>query len=310
MKKMILLFAALAVSFPAMADFPAQTEPANPDIIKNIGKQVGAQVQQTIKKLESTDAHNRAVLDMTLRVHSRFTYQAQPGEQIYDKPCSAVLIDKNWLLASLSCRGVGEFAPATDRYNEYMGEKEVEYRHIEKASVYAKYFNATDIIPLKDIFVDENTELILLRVDRTNKKLAEEVDANGQVIANLLIPKNPNNVKLVAKQTYTNSRGFAHLGRSSSKIEIDNYNARTHLYTTTDDAYAGDALFVVSTKNPRAEYVVGFNNAIIDGGQPQTGNTFKALIKASLDAIKNIVQPRDPNAWERILSRVKIETQI
>ena len=305
-----------AGDFPR-ADFPSAEWPSSK--ITNQGMQQAVsqalELQVANAQTSAKKPHDAAVFDMELRVHSKFEKQLQgDNERIYDKPCSAVLIDQHWLLASLSCRGVGEYASAYDHYGNVAMTKKVAYRKIEKASIRAHYMNSRDDIWARDIFTDEGSQLILLYLDPTNTSLMDEINDNGTVIASMLIPDNPSSVTNDAiDNAYINRERWCEAGRCSDAVDVAEYCTNNGCYKIgleLVDGDAGDPLFVVSKQNSDNEYLIAFNNAEIIGSDTQSGKTYKALNKSSLNFIKKIVSQKDKAAWNRIAQRTKQETAL
>ncbi len=322
MKKSFSVLAALAVACMAWAatdfpqkDFPSSEWPtaqtANGEMQQAVSQAVeqqAAQAQASAKK-----PHDAAVFDMVLRVHSKFSQQLQgDNEHVYDKPCSAVLIDQHWLLASLSCRGVGDTASAYDHHGEISMTKKVAYRNIEKASIRASWMNSRDDIWPRDIFVDESSQLMLLYLDKTNTQLMDEVNDNGTVVAPLLISNNPAVItNRTIENAYINRERCIEPGRCSDAVDIKEYCTRSGCYKIgfeMVDGDAGDPLFVVSKRAPGNEYLVGFNNAEIIGSNTQSGKTYKALNRTGWAFIQKTISPRDNAAWKRIYNRSRKET--
>ena len=314
MKKLILLalVAFATATVWAAPDFPKPDFPT----LDFPSTEVSAKLEQQTAKPEPAKkpvVHNKAVFDAIFRVHSKFEDQLQgDNEQVYDKPCSAVLIDKNWLLASLSCRGVGSKAKGYD-HNGVGWEKTVAYRNIERVSIRANATNRYDYIWGRDIFVDEDAQIILLYVDRSNTSLKDEIDDNGTVTANLLIPQNPESVNKTISKAFINRERMCVAGRCSAEVEIKRYCSDKKCYEVAwklIDGDAGDPLFITSKKNADAEYVIGFNNAVINGRATSSGRTYRTFDQQTLQAVKNVIQEKDPQAWKRISANVKDETNL
>lgn len=305
MKKIILSIAAVTFSCAAWADFPKQDFPqqdfpsANPKLEAAITTNM-EDSQQTAGR-----THDDAVFDMVLTVESKFVTNAEP--YTFDKPCSAVLIDKNWMIASLYCRGVGEIASAYDHHGEISYRKKVEYRKIIKAAVRAKATHARDVIWPRDIFVNEKAKVILLRLDQTNRDLMDEVNTNGGKVASLLIPNNPQLVAQYAHEGYIN-REHCLPGRCSDAVGL-NCTGKDCFETDWEmiDGDAGDPLFVVSSRDKKSEYLFGFNNAEIVGSNSQSGSTYTTFTQPVYREILNTIRKIDPAAVERIHSRAKNE---
>ena len=314
MKKLTSILAVLIADCMAWAapEFPGAQLPKNGGLQQAVSQAVEQQVAQK-SQASAKKPHDAAVFDMVLRVHSKFAQQLQGDqERVYDKPCSAVLIDQHWLLASLSCRGVGETASAYDHNGENSLTKKVAYRNIEKASIRAHWMNSRDDIWPRDIFVDESSQLMLLYLDKTNTKLMEEINDNGTVVASLLISDNPSNItNSTIKNAYINRERCVGPGRCSDAVDVGRYCTKSGCYKIgfeMVDGDAGDPLFVVSKKAPHNEYLVGFNNAEIIGSDAQSGKTYKALNKTGWDFIQKIISKKDDSAWKRISQRSKKET--
>ena len=279
-------------------------------------------LRKNVKKLVTTgskDAHNKSVFDMEVQVKSKWAEPAgdYDGISITNKPCSAVRIDRNWLMASLTCRGIGEYADWYD-HNAVKHEngKKVEYRQILSATIRSSALHVPDKIEAKNIFVDEQSKIILMQIDPSNTKLVNEVASNEGVIAYLLIAKHPDFLQQTVKETYINRENFCLPGRCSARVRIDEYCSdskcyRVHWEFINGDA--GDPLIIVSDKVKGAEFLAGFNNAKISGihgDVPESGTHYTAFDEVTQQAIKNIIKDKDPAAWERILKRTKNETEI
>ena len=250
------------------------------------------------------DLHDTAVVDMVLTVESKWanpinSYSAQPI--VKEKPCSAVRIDKNWLMASLTCRGVGKYATAFD-HNGDAYEKEIAYRHIKKAAIRSKARHQRDAIMPADIMVDEQAQIILLRLNLRNTDLAEEV--SGVRVAPLLIANNPNAVKNKMKDAYINRERYMNVGRCSDCVGINRYCPANQCYETQWEMIRGDAGDPLFVMNNQREFLAGFNNAEIQGNDPQASNFYKAFTPATKQALQRILGKKDPQALKRIEQRL------
>lgn len=267
----------------------------------------------------SRDAHDDAVFNTTVYVESKWAYPAAGSDGInrLKKPCSAVRIDENWLMASLTCRGIGKMADWYDHNGEkWKDGKEVEYRKILSIDINASALNASDTIEAKDIFVDEGAEIILMRIDPTNEDLVDEIESNGGKIANLLIPVNPKAVKDAMEDAYINRERVCQPGRCSDAVSINSYCTGNKCYYVgweLIDGDAGDPLIIISKKIKNAEFLAGFNNAKIGGihgDAAESGRYYKAFDEQTKQAIKRIINTRDKNAWSRIATRIRTEKEI
>lgn len=284
------------------------------EVSRNIQKSLNQELSR-----RSAGAHDKAVFDMKLQVSTVWQKPINSSEavQTHNKPCSAVRIDKNWMLASLTCRGIGNSATAYD-HNGDPYTKEIASRTINKASIRAKYMNSRDDIWPRDIFFDEGAEIILLRLDETNKDLQKELADGDGIVANLLIANNPGAVAKTMENAFINRERQCQPGRCSDAVDIDYYCVAEKCYKVgweLIDGDAGDPLFIVSKSDTKkglgsAEFLLGFNNAIIDGGSTQSGRLYRAFDQKTLNAIKRIIQPVDAAAWQRISSHVRSEKEI
>lgn len=303
MKKINLTLAALLCMYgyaAAASDFPA----ANPKLEAAITQNVE---ESTSQQAAAGRPHDDAVFDMVLTVKSKL--QTNNYAETFSKPCSAVLIDQNWLLASLYCRGVGPTASFYDHHGEISaGSKYVEYRKILKAAIRAKASHARDVIWPRDIFIDESANIILLRIDNTNLDLVDEVNTNGRKPASLLIPNEPSLVAKYAYEGYINRERFCNFGRCSDAVDVKcNGTACHQTGWELINGDAGDPLFVVSSRDKKSEFLFGFNTAEIIGHDPQSGSTYSTFTRPVYNRMLKIIRAHDPAAADRIHSRAKNE---
>lgn len=285
-----------------------------------------SRVEKSVKALfgdpaltKSRGAHDDAVFNTTVRVESKWLYPVGSSDGVHTvkKPCSAVRIDENWLMASLTCRGIGKMADWYDHNGEKWEDgKEIDYRKILSIDINAAALHFSDTIEAKDIFVDEEAEIILMRIDKENEDLVDEIESNNGTLANLLIPAQPQAVSKAMQEAYINRERVCQPGRCSDAVGIDAYCVSNKCYKVEwemIDGDAGDPLFIVSKKLKGAEFLAGFNNAKITGihgNSPKSGRYYKAFDEKTKKAIEEIVGSRDKGAWARIQPRIKAEKEI
>ena len=251
------------------------------------------------------DLHDTAVVDMILKMeyawkHPLNDYSSTPKTN--NKPCSAVRIDQNWLMASLKCRGVGDFATAFDHNGEpYI--KEVKYRKVLHAKIRSKARHLRDTIPQRNIFVNEDAQIILLRLDLSNKDLKEEV-ADVKV-APLLISQNPNTIIQRLYKAFINRERYMQVGRCSSCVGVEKYCSDTQCYQTKGEWILGDSSDPLFFVKQNQEFLVGFNNADIEGEDPLSSNLYRAFSSVTQEALSSILREQDPAALKRIQSKMK-----
>lgn len=288
MKKLIAFLFCLAAAVVA-----AQAQPA-----EALERKVAKKVNQADMQTRSLNAHDKAVFDVTLRVRTRFEGQAQEEDTELNKPCSAVKIDSNWLIASLTCRGISGEAEATDHNgNSYL--KDVKYRKIDYIKV-----EGVKVMPY-NFFMDEKSKVILIRVN--DSQLIAELGEKGNVVANLLVAKRPGAVVHAVKQAYINRENFCLPGRCSAEIDVNFYCTGSRCYKVGwkfIDGDSGDPLFFLSEKYGKAEFLAGLNVAETNGASPQSGRFYKVFDENTLRFIQAIVKQHDPNAWARIQNHV------
>ncbi len=273
----------------------------------NANNQLATRVQAAAAQANLTaqqNLHDDAVVDMVLTVESKWAKplnadSAKP--MVKDKPCSAVRIDQNWLMASLTCRGVGEYATAFD-HNGQSYTKKLEYRRIKKAAIRSKAFHQRDIILPANIEVDEEAQIILLRLNLRNQDMAEEV--SGVRVAPLLIAKNPHAVKDTLKDAYINRERYMNAGRCSDCVGINRYCSANQCFETEWEMIRGDAGDPLFVSNKFREFLAGFNNAEIQGNDPQASDYYKAFTPATKQALQRILGKRDPKALKRVEQRM------
>lgn len=270
---------------------------------KQLATRVGAAAAQANQDAQK-NLHNTAVVDMVLTVESKWAnpinaYSAQPI--VKEKPCSAVRIDQNWLMASLTCRGVGQYATAFD-HNGDAYEKEIAYRNIKKAAIRSRASHQRDTIWPSNIEVDEQAQTILLRLNLSNKDMADEVSEVG--IAPLLIAKNPHAVKDTMKKAYINRERYKNVGRCSDCVGIERYCSANQCFETEWELIRGDAGDPLFVSNNFREFLAGFNKAEIQGNDPQASDYYKAFTPVTKKALQRILGERDPQALKRIEQRM------
>ncbi len=293
LSKLIALLAVLASSVAGQAE-------TNTNRTLSARLEAAAQAAQAAPK----DLHDTTVVDMILTVESKWanpinSYSAQPI--VKEKPCSAVRIDKNWLMASLTCRGVGEYATAFD-HNGKAYKKEIAYRHIRQASIRSKAYHQRDIITKNNIEVDETAQIILLRLNLKDADLAQEVNNVG--IAPLLIAQYPKKMKNAMQQAFINRERYMNVGRCSDCVGIKNYCSKNQCYKTEWEFIRGDAGDPLFVSNKQREFLAGFNNAEIQGNDPQSSNFYKAFSPATKQALQRILEKKDPQAWKRVAQQM------
>ena len=279
MKKLIALMFCLTVA--------VMTAQAEPDATKT---KLPSDMQT-----RSLLAHDNTVFDVTLRVATRFKNQAQEGENLVDKPCSAVKIDRNWLIASLTCRGTTSTATAIDHNGNAYG-KSVEYRNINYIEV-----EGVKVMP-RDFFVDETSKVILIRA-QDNEELVDKLDEKSSIVANLLVANHPKDLLTAVTEAYIQREGACWTSRCSAEVKVEQYCADTKCYKVEwkiIDGDAGDPLFILSKKHDKAEFLAGLNVAEVDGSSPESGHFYKVFDETTLQFIKSTVEGRDPRAWKRI----------
>ena len=294
MKKLTVLFTLVSVAALAYAKDP------------NFEQRLAAKLEATQAQAQQAaqDVHDDAVVDMVLSVSSAWenpinAYSAR--EHTYEKPCSAVRVDKNWLLASLACRGVGETATAYD-HNGQAYDKKVAYRRINGARIRSKASHARDTITKSNIFVDETAQIILLKLNLANEDLADEME--GVDVAKLLIPAKPVQVATDYTDAYINRERCGLPGRCSDSVGIDGYCTKNQCFRTEwelIDGDAGDPLFVLKGNR---EFLVGFNNAVINGEDSQSGRWYRTFNHNTLQALQSILTKQDPAAWKRVSQQI------
>lgn len=264
----------------------------------NITTKLSRRLEAARLQAITNGSHDNAVVDMVLKVESKWAnplneYSARP--MVKEKPCSAVRIDKNWLMASLTCRGIGHLATAYD-HNGNAYDKEVAYRKILGAKIRSKYMHARDEIAPKDIFVNEEAQIILLRLNLSDEDLADEV--SEVISANLFIPNNPaifNDTK-----GFINRESYCTPGRCSAKVNIKQYCAGERCYQIEWKMISGDAGDPLFALVDAREFLVGFNKAAIVGENPNTSSLYRAFGASTETALRNIIGVKDPAAWKRI----------
>ena len=317
MKKLLAVLVVTAVCVPVSF---GQLSKVTPAAVKAKIEKARAKAENSVLSVRSADAHNKTVFDMELTVKSTWANPLNESSEThtYTKPCSAVRIDDNWLMASLTCRGMGEMATAYD-HNGDAYEKEVKSRQIVKAAIRKNYMNSRDTIWARDIKVDEAAQIILIHLDSTNKDLQDELADGDGKMANLFIAKDPYKLNKVAKEAFINRERLCQPGRCSSSTSVLAFCAKDKCYQV-DGSFsisgdAGDPLFFISKENKAkgissAEFLVGFNNATIDGEDAQSGDYYRVFDSTTLNALAKHIKPVDPKGYQRIMHFVRSEQQL
>ncbi len=310
MKKLICLLAVFALVLPALAkpdfpnaDFPNSPQPDFPQVNSNPSLQaaVNQQVSEATDAAVAGEPHDDAVFHIKMDVVSRFVGQMQDDNNVVTKKCAAVRIDKNWMIASLTCRGTTAVATAHDHYgNPY--DKDVAFRHISSMKVEGVKVNAEE-----DVFVNEEAKAILIYLNPSNQKLTKELQ-DEKVIAPIVIPTNPKALRQSIEQAFINRENYCLPGRCSAEVSVDEYCVGNKCYKVEwkmIDGDAGDPLFIRSAK--KKEYLVALNIAEIDGSDVQSGRFYKVFNSNTYNFMKNTIQGKDPSAWTRIAAGIKNE---
>lgn len=250
----------------------------------------------------SIDAHNKAAFGVQMKVRTHFKDPTQEDDTT-KKDCAAAKIDENWLIASLRCRGTEPTAPVIIRDGSVI-RKPVAYRKIEWLKVEGIQVNANSY------FVDETAKLILIRTN-TQSDLVEKLAKKGNVVANLLIAKNPAVVLKAIKDAYINRERFRLPGRCSDCVGVDEYCTKTKCYKLEwelIDGDAGDPLFFLSNNHGKAEFLAGLNNAENSTSYHTPGRYYHIFDENTLAFIERIINKKDPDAYKRIKKHIVDET--
>ena len=253
----------------------------------------------------SYGAHENAVFEITLELRTRFETQVQENDNQTVKSCTAVKIDGNWLVASLTCRGTTPTATAYTRDgNSY--PKNVKYRHIEGARL------GRAKIPASDIFVNEQAKLILIRAQRSNHKLAKALDKKGTVVANLLIAKQPQKLLSSIQEAYINrDKACPMFGRCTPSVTIEKYCTENKCYRIEwklIEGKSGDPLFLTSKNQGPAEFLAGLNIAETDSREVYSSSDYKVFGQDAYNFFQQTIGSNDADAWQRITKYMVDET--
>ena len=289
MKKLQVVFALFVL---LCVEHPSNAKPIPAGVIQ---RKVIAADSET----RSIDAHNKASFDMQMKVRFHFKDQKQGKENTVKKDCAAAKIDNNWLIASLRCRGTDPNESDILLDGSVVG-KPVAYRKIEWLKVEGIQVNANSY------FVDETAKLILIQTN-TQTNLVDKLAKKGNVVANLLIAKNPAVVLKAIKDAYINRERFRLPGRCSDCVGINEYCSKTKCYKLEwelIDGDSGDPLFFLSNNHGKSEFLAGFN----DAENPLPGRDYRVFDQNTLAFIKRIIGAKDPDAFYRIQRHIVDET--
>ena len=262
----------------------------------DISRQVTSQM---LNHTRSTDAPKEAVFSIKLQIRTHFTNTSPQTDYLSYTSCSAVKIDNHWLLASLACRDTTPVTTLHDIHGNLISQTVQEHR-ISGIKV------GSAAIDKEDIFIDENSQLILIRANEANTSLLDEL-ADSESVADLLITNDPRTILDTLKQTYLNRQRQIVGGRRVVEVAIQQYDIGTKCYwvkRSIFDGKAGDPLFVSLEGFPGVKFLAGLNSAPISWGEIQTGQEYRALDSQAYAFIRNTVSTHDAAAWQRIAKHV------
>lgn len=216
------------------------------------------------------------------------------------KECRAVVIDKNWLLASRNCavnddyitheayRGAGA-APDTEKYkvtDRYYSD----YRVTVDSTSYP-----VDVFGLGNEFLiyAKNTALVA-KLNKLPK-------------ANILVTDSANSLSALKDFTLIVRRDSRYWGEVSDKMEIETICTKTSCVKVENkilhpNGAAGDPMFLKLDNGQ--EFVVAFNATQNYSGGNNTGREYKTINAASAEKIKEYVKKYTPSSYNAIAKKI------
>lgn len=251
----------------------------------------------------STGASERGSVTFSFRAELKGTLVSNPeytNTFKSTKTCRAVVIDKNWLLASKNCAVNDDYV----MHSAYRGAGSAPDQ--EKYEVTARYYsdyrisvgNTSYAVTVFDI---GNEFLIYAK----NNKLAAEL--NKLPKANILVTGNKASLNALKSFPLIIRRDSRFSGEVSDEMEAESvctgsYCVKVESKFFHPDGAAGDPMFIKLDNNQ--EFLVAFNAAQNYSAQKNKGRDYKTITPTSAEKIKSYVKKYTPSAYNTMVRKI------
>jgi hypothetical protein len=207
----------------------------------------------------SAGSYLRGVIPMDVTVVSSFV--GTQKENVVTKPCTAVRIAPDYLLAGAACAGSRESG-----YREHYGQTKLDKHEIASVSlfghtVYQKYSGSKSyVVP------SWGNRVILIKLGNDKEGKAIKQKVAPLPIPNLFIPNNPKSLLFSEDKTSFFSQVTAKkqriFGEADADREIEAVDLKNKRFDISPDILSGQPVFGVSaTKNE--EFLLGFGSELV-----------------------------------------------
>lgn len=252
----------------------------SPDLSQAVRKAVLSAVAENAS-LQT--AHEQSVVPVTFKVRELLdSPDATP--QTLEKSCTAVRIADQYLLASMACVGLEKTVWRFVNEPEGPAIRELNVISREVMSVVVEPAHFT--IPQEAIYTNRDARVILIRWENHNKPMVEQI--GPLPIANLFVPKHPQELKNIFPQPLVNHRYyFSQEGRMVHAAQMSEVNLPEGVFLVNwkwVDAQTGDPVFGVT--QDQQEFLIGFNVTEPDIQSPRSGNRFAFFSAGTVEFLR------------------------